>query len=217
MILAQGEYGEDCVSGTVCPGLCVLRFEYLAAPTRRTTVTAVGTGLPSHYLYQANWFYFLNPSISSLLCCVFVHIYLKTLTEHFLNFLSSISSVCLSSSCLSCVYALCTLCLFSFHHDDHACILLCLLLSTYSATSSSSLRNFLTSKFLSEEFIKIAYSPPLVDTTHFQAWSASLERQVEERRAVLASLRGMPAEEEEIRKREEVLALEAVEHSLKLE
>ena len=61
---------------------------------------------------------------------------------------------------LSCVYAFCTLCLSSFHHDDYACVLLCLLLSTYSAASSSSLRNFLTGKFLSEEFIKIAYSPP---------------------------------------------------------
>ena len=33
-------------------------------------------------------------------------------------------------------------------------------LSTYSAAISSSLRNFLTLKFLSEEFIRIAYSPP---------------------------------------------------------
>ena len=31
------------------------------------------------------------------------------------------------------------------------------------------------------------------------AWSASLEQQVEARRAALASLRGMPAEEEEVR------------------
>src|SRR3954463_7325928 len=145
---------------TVCPGLGVLEFKYSSAPTRRTTETAVGTGLPNHYLHQANWFYFLNSFISSLLCCVLVHICLKTLTKYFLNFLSSISSVCLSSSCLSCVYAFCTLCLFSFHHDDHAYVLLCLHLSTYSAASSSSLRNFLTLKFLIEEFIKIAYSPP---------------------------------------------------------
>ena len=89
--------------------------------------------------------------------CTFSYLCLKTLTEDFVNFLSSISSVCLSSSC---AYATCTMCLSSFHHDDHACILLCLLLSTYSAASSSSLRNFLTRKFLSEEFIKIAYSPP---------------------------------------------------------
>ena len=142
---------------TVCPGLCVLRFKYLAALTRGTTVAAVGTGLPNHCLHQAYWFYFLNPSISSFLCCVLVHICLKTLTEDFLNFLSSISSVCLSSSC---AYASYTLCLFSFLHDDHAYVLLCLHLSTYSAASSSSLRNFLTLKFPSEEFIKIAYSPP---------------------------------------------------------
>nr|XP_020169716.1 tol-Pal system protein TolA-like [Aegilops tauschii subsp. strangulata] len=50
-----------------------------------------------------------------------------------------------------------------------------------------------------------------------QAWSASLEQQVEARRATLASLRGTPAKEEEIRKREEALVLEAVERSLELE
>ena len=92
--------------------------------------------------------------------CTRSYLCLKTSTEVFLNFVSSISSVCLSSSCLSCVYAFCTLCLFSFLHDDHAYVLLCLHLSTYSAASSSSLRNFLTLKFLSEKFIKIAYSPP---------------------------------------------------------
>ena len=125
------------MSGAACSGLCVLRFKYLAALTRRTTVTAVGTGLPNHCLHQATWFHFLNPSISSFMCCVLVHICLKTLTEDFLYFLGSISSVCLSSFCLSCVYAFCTLCLFSFHHEDHAHVLLCLLLSTYSAASSS--------------------------------------------------------------------------------
>ena len=50
-----------------------------------------------------------------------------------------------------------------------------------------------------------------------QAWSASLEQQVEARRAALASLRGTPAEEEEVQKREEALTLEAVERSLELE
>ena len=50
-----------------------------------------------------------------------------------------------------------------------------------------------------------------------QAWSASLEQQVEARKAALASLRGTPAEEEEVRKHEEPLALEAVECSLELE
>ena len=140
---------------TVCP-----QFKYLAAPTRRTTETAVGTGLPNHCLHQPNWFYFLNPFISSYCVVVPDRYCLKTLTKDFLNFLSSISSICLSSSVLSCVYAFCTLWLSSFHHDDHAGVLLCLLLSTYSAASSSSLRNFLTCKFLNEEFIKIAYSPP---------------------------------------------------------
>ena len=131
---------------------------------RRTTVTTVGTGLPNHCLHQSNWFYFLNPFISSFVCWWTWSV----LFEDFLNFLSSISLVSLSSACLSCVYAFCTLCLFSFHHDDCAYVMLCLHLSTYSAASSSSLRNFLTLKFLSEEFIKIAYSPPLADLTHFQ-------------------------------------------------
>ena len=145
---------------TGCPGLCVLRFKYSAAPTRRTTETTVGTGLPNHCLHQPYWFYFLNSFISSLLCWVIVHIcvwrlWLKTFSISSVQFLQS---VCLHP--VSSVYAFCTLCLSSFHHDDYACILLCLLLSTYSAASSSSLRNFLTCKFLSEEFIKIAYSPP---------------------------------------------------------
>ena len=117
-------------------------------------------------VYQIIVFTELTGSISSTLsyphvcCCVPVHICLKTLTEDFLNFLSSISSVCLSSSCAILCLRFCTLCLSSFYHDDHACVLLCLQLSTYSAASSSSLRNFLTCKFLNEEFIKIAYSPP---------------------------------------------------------
>ena len=84
----------------MCPGLCVLRFKYLAAPTRRTTETQ-----ELELVYQIIVFTKLTGSISSTLsfpqfcCCVLVHIYLKTLTEDFLNFLSSISSVCLSSSC----------------------------------------------------------------------------------------------------------------------
>ena len=44
-----------------------------------------------------------------------------------------------------------------------------------------------------------------------QAWSTSLEQQVEARRAALASLRGTPVEDEEVRKRDGALALEAVE------
>ena len=66
-VIARGQC--DLSSRIIWWGLCVLRFKYLAAPTRRTTITAVGTGLPNHCLHRANWFYFLNPFISSLLCC----------------------------------------------------------------------------------------------------------------------------------------------------
>jgi hypothetical protein len=52
------------------------------------------------------------------------------------------------------------LCFVSFHHEDYATALLCMYLSTYSAACSSLLRNFLTLKFLSDEFVKITYSPP---------------------------------------------------------
>ena len=54
-------------------------------------------------------------------------------------------------------------------------------------------------------------------TWELHAWSASLEQQVEARQAALVALRGTPAEEDEVRKREEALALEAVECSLELE
>ena len=147
---------------TVCPGLCVLRFKYIAARTRRTIVTSVGTSLSNHCLHQDYWFYFLNPSISSLLCCVLVHICLKALTEDFLNFPSSIFfSLFVFILFIPCFRFLYSVFVYPFHHDDYAYVMLCLHLSTYSAASSSSLRNFLTLKFLSEEFIKIAYSPPL--------------------------------------------------------
>ena len=46
---------------TVCPELGVLEFKYSAAPTRCTTETAVGTGLPNHCLHRA------TDSISSTL------------------------------------------------------------------------------------------------------------------------------------------------------
>ena len=66
----------DCVFRTGCPGLCVLRFKYLAAPTRRTTETVVGTGLPNHCLHQ------LTGSISSTLSfphycveCLFISVF----------------------------------------------------------------------------------------------------------------------------------------------
>ena len=122
----------------------------------------------SHRLHQA------TSSISSTLSfphsCVDEpdHYCLKTLTEDFLYFLNPISSLTLSSTCLSCYHATCTLCLFSLHHDDYAIFILCLYLSTYSAASVSLLRKFLTKNFLSYEFVKISYSPPLVDITHFQ-------------------------------------------------
>ena len=86
---------------TVCPGLCVHGFKYLASPTRHTTVTAVGTGLPNHRLHQA------TGSISSTLsfphsCVDALDRYcLKTLAEDFHNFLNPNSPVTLSSACLS--------------------------------------------------------------------------------------------------------------------
>ena len=110
----------SCVFRTGCPELCVIRFKYLAALTRRTTVTAVGTGLPNHCLHRANWFHFLNPSISSYLCCVLVYICLKTLTKDFLYFLSLISSVCLSYP----VFTLSVLCA-CFHFFMKTMLMLC--------------------------------------------------------------------------------------------
>ena len=127
---------------TMCPGLCILSFKYLAAPTRRMIVTAVGTRLPNHYLHQA------TGSISSTLsfphsCIGEIDRYcLKTLTEDFLNLLNPISSVILSSAYLSCLHATCALCTFHFH-DDNAIVLLCMHLSTYSAACSISLSKFL--------------------------------------------------------------------------
>src|SRR3989337_3806800 len=112
---------------TVCLGLCVLRFKYLATPTRRTTVTTVGTGLPNHCLHQA------TGSISSTLSfphsCVdeLDHYCMKTLTEDILYFLNPISSVTLSSACLSCLHATCALCMFHF-------IMMIMLLSCYACT-----------------------------------------------------------------------------------
>ena len=68
MTLAQGEYGEDMVSWTVCSGLGVLRFKYLAAPTRRIVVTATGTGPTNPCPHQA------TGSISSLTYLQFVFV-----------------------------------------------------------------------------------------------------------------------------------------------
>ena len=80
---------------------------------------------------------------------------MKTFSISAVQFLQSVF-LCLHILC----YAFCTLYSLSFHHDVCASVLLCMHLSTYSATSISLLKNFLTLKFISEEFIKISYSPP---------------------------------------------------------
>ena len=110
---------------------------------------------PSLLVLFPQLFHFLITVLCACHICVW-RLWLKTFSISSVQFLQSVSPL----SVLSCVYAFCTLRLSSFHYDDHACVLLCLHLSTYFATSSSSFRNFLTGKFLSEEFIKIAYSPP---------------------------------------------------------
>ena len=149
---------------TVCPGLCVLRFEYLAAPTRRTTVTTVGTGLPNHCLHWANWFYFLNPSISSFLCWSTWSLLFEDFYWRLSQFPQSYFFSQFVFSLLNLVFMLFILCA-CFHRDDCASVLLCLRMSTYAAASRSWLRNFLTVNFLSDEFVKIAYSTPLVELT----------------------------------------------------
>ena len=108
---------------TVCPGLCVLEFKYSAAPTRRTTVTAVGTGLPNHCLHQATGL--ISSTLSFPRSCVYEidRYYLKTLTEDFLNFLNPISSVTLSLACYP-VFTLLVLCA-CFHFIMMTVLLLC--------------------------------------------------------------------------------------------
>ena len=71
-------------------------FKYLAAPTKHTTATIVGTGIPNHRLHQATGS--ISSTASFLHSCVdeLDRYYLKTLTEDFLNFLNPISSVSLS-------------------------------------------------------------------------------------------------------------------------
>ena len=118
-------------------------------------------------VYQIIVFTNLTGSISSTLSFPhYVLMYLIiTAWRHWLKTFSIPSILFLQSVCLHPAYPVFTLsvlcvCL-SFHHDDYAVTLFCLYLSTYSTASSSSLRNFLTLKFLSEEFLKIAYSSPL--------------------------------------------------------
>ena len=69
---------------TVCPGLYVLRFKYLAAPTRRTTETTVGTGLQIIVFTKPTGF--ISSTLSFPHSCVDGpdHYCLKTLTEDFL-------------------------------------------------------------------------------------------------------------------------------------
>ena len=59
--------------------------------------------------------------------------------------------------------------------------------------------------------------PQRSERGELRALNASLEQQVEARRAALASMKGSPSEEEEILKREEALMLEPIECTLELE
>ena len=120
----------DLSSRRIRWGLCVLMFKYLAAPTRRTTETAVGIGLPNHCLHQAYWCYFLNSFISSLLCWVIVHIcvwrlWLKTFSISSVLFLQS---VCLHLDilCLRFLYSV-----FVFISSWWACVYSVMLTSEY--------------------------------------------------------------------------------------
>jgi hypothetical protein len=129
-------------SRSIWRGLCVLRFKYLAAPTRRTTVTAFGTGLPNHCLHQA------TGSMSSTLSfpCILAVYLIVTIRRHRLKTFSTSSFLFLQSLCLQTaypVYKLPVLCFVSSHHDDYATALLSMYLSTYSAACSSLLRKFL--------------------------------------------------------------------------
>ena len=110
---------------------------------------------PSQLVLFPQLFHFLM----TVVVCLFISVWRLWLKTFSISSIQFLQSVC-PHPVLSCVNAFCTLCLSSFHHDDYACVLLCSFLSTYSTASSSSFRNLLTSKFLSEEFIKIAYSPP---------------------------------------------------------
>ena len=114
----------SCVFRTGCPGLCVLEFKYSTAPTRRTTETTVGTGLPNHCLHQPYWFYFLNYFISSLLCWVIVHIcvWILWLKTFYISSIQFLQSHCLQPTYL--VFRLCVLCV-CFHFIMMIVLLLC--------------------------------------------------------------------------------------------
>ena len=142
---------------TVCPRVKILSRSNQTYNFRSSwNWSTKSLSSPSQLVLFPQLFHFLIAVLCACHICVW-RLWLKTFSNSLVQFLQS---VCLHPV-LYCVYAFCTLCLSLFHHDDQACVVLCLLLSTYSAASSSSLRNFLTRKFLSEEFIKIAYSPSL--------------------------------------------------------
>src|SRR3954468_9382499 len=97
--LVQGEYGEDWVSRAACSGLGVRDY---VSPSLNTQPLQPDVQLRQQLelVYQIIVFTKLTGSISSTLsfphyhviCCSYLC--LKTLTEDFLNFLSSFSSVC---------------------------------------------------------------------------------------------------------------------------
>src|SRR3954468_8657353 len=103
--LVQGEYGEDWVSRAVCSGLGV-RDCVSSSLNTQPLQPDVQLRQQLELVYQIIVFTKLTGSISSTLsfpqycdACL-VYLCLKTLTEDFLNFLSSNSSVYLSSSCV---------------------------------------------------------------------------------------------------------------------
>ena len=99
-------------------------------------------------------FHFLAHVLTKLIITIW-RLWLKTFPIYSILFLQSL--------CLLPAYPitryLCSV-YVSFHHDDYVSVLLCIHLSTYSAAYISSLSKFLKLNFLSDKFIKIAYSPP---------------------------------------------------------
>ena len=153
----------------MCPGLCVLSFKYLAAPTRHTTETAVGTGLPNHCLHQAYWFYFLNSFISSLqlLCAcsfLFEDIDSRLSQSPQFNFFSlSVFILCylvftLSVLCACLHFIMMTMLVFCYVPFWVLIPLQVVLHLGISSPANSSVKNSRKSPI----------HPPLVDITHFQ-------------------------------------------------
>ena len=128
MILAQGEYGEDCVS-----------LSLNTQPLQPHVQLSQKLELVDQIIVFTKPTSSISSTLSFPHSCVDEpdHYYLKILTKDFLYFLNPISSVSLSSSCLSYVYAFLLCVCLSFHHDDYVVALLCLYLSTYSAASCS--------------------------------------------------------------------------------